>query len=289
MIKAIQIQYDENMEQMFEYASKAGFRWISVGFGTGKAKVFQNDDWKKIAPYIAGLMKKYGLRCIQTHLPCYDLRVSAEVIDDLMEIAIKRAIKTSADLGAKWCVAHPRSAVNQDYSSKAGLQQNLKAFSEYAAYARETGIGLAVENMPVFSGIFWMRFFGSDYEDLCELVDSLNDPNVSVCWDFGHAHMTKFDQEKALKYVGKRISCTHIHNNYADTDWHHAPSIGNMNWKKLMPILKEVGYEGPLTLEVNYGYENENSLSTDYGNNDMLESFISHNYNCVKYLEKFMG
>lgn len=273
MIKAIQIQHDGSMERMFESVAKAGFRYVSLGFGSTKA--FHNDDWESVAPYINQKLKENGLACVQTHLPYYDLKLSSEILVDEMEEAIKRCIRCSAELGAKVCVYHPRSSVTHDYSAKASLEDNVKVISGYNELAKKAGIGIALENLPIFPDIQHMRFYTYDYEDLCELVDAL-DENVTVCWDFGHAHLTKFDHSQGLRYVGKRLSCTHIHNNNRWDDDHNVPSVGSINWQELMPVLNEIGYEGPLTLEVTYK------------NDPTLESYTQHCYSCVEYLESLI-
>ena len=274
MIKAIQIQHDGAMEKMFGYAAKSGFKYVSLGFGSTKA--FHKDDWEETVAHIKSELEENGLVCVQTHLPYYDLRISSEILDDEMEEAIKRCIKASAMLGAKVCVYHPRSAVSKNYSSTASLQDNKKVITGYNEVAKTAGIGLALENLPIFPDIHHMRFYTSDPEDLCMLVDSFNDDNISSCWDFGHAHLTKIDHVQALKMVGKRLSCTHIHNNRQIDDDHYPPSLGTMKWEELMPVLTEIGYDGPLTLEV------------IYPNDSTLESYVEHCYSCVERLEKLM-
>ncbi len=274
MIKVFQVQHDGSMERAFEYVAKAGFKYVSLGFGSTKA--FHSDGWETVAPYIKKKLEENGLTCVQTHLPYYDLRISSEILDDEMETAIKRCIIASAELGAKVCVYHPRSAVSKNYSSSVSLEDNKKVISGYNEVAKEAGIGLALENLPIFPDIHHMRFYTSDPEDLCELVDSFNDDNISICWDFGHAHLTKIDHVQALKMVGKRLSCTHIHNNRQIDDDHYPPSLGTMKWDELMPVLTEIGYEGPLTLEV------------VYPDNSTLESYVAHCYSCAEYLEILM-
>jgi hypothetical protein len=46
MIKAIQIQHDDAMEHAFQSASKAGFKHISMGFGS--SKLFHEDNFDSV-------------------------------------------------------------------------------------------------------------------------------------------------------------------------------------------------------------------------------------------------
>ena len=59
MIKAIQIQHDSSMERMLECTAKAGFKYVSLGFGSTKA--FHQDNWQEVAPYIKSKLEENGL------------------------------------------------------------------------------------------------------------------------------------------------------------------------------------------------------------------------------------
>ncbi|MBO5369797.1 MAG: sugar phosphate isomerase/epimerase [Clostridia bacterium] len=53
-----------------------------------------------------------------------------------------------------------------------------------------------------------------------ELCDSFESENIGICWDFGHAHLASVDQLRGLQTVGKRLVCTHIHDNFGNGDDH---------------------------------------------------------------------
>ena len=54
--------------------------------------------------------------------------------------------------------------------------------------------------------------------DVFNLIKSFNSDSAVCCWDFGHANLMKMDQSYALEYLGKRIVCTHVHNNNGRDD-----------------------------------------------------------------------
>ncbi len=274
MIKALQIQHNEIMEKMFSYAKEAGFSYISLGFGS--SKLFHSDDWKEEILKIKKKLDEFGLSCIQTHLPYYNLLISAEEKDEAMEEAIKHCIKATGMLGAKYTAFHPRSSVNYDCSAIRSFKENKKDIESYIPVAKESGVIIALENLPIFPGIPKHRFYSWHYDDLCFLADSLNSENIGICWDFGHAHLTGINHETALEVVGKRLVCTHIHNNFEDSDRHLLPDAGNIEWEKLMDVLKKTDYRGPLTLEV------------DYKESKSLKSFVCHSYSCITQLEELM-
>ena len=109
------------------------------------------------------------------------------------------------------------------------------------------------------------------------IADKYAGDNIGICWDFGHAHLTGLDQVQALEYVGKRLKITHIHDNFYNNDHHIIPTIGLIEWDKIMPVIEKIGYEGPLTLEV------------DYKVNPAAESFTAFSYKAVEYLESLIN
>lgn len=273
MVKAIQIAYDEHFELKCSFAAEAGFQGISVNFND--MKDLSDKAWSEAPEKITGILNKNGLKCVQTHLPYYDLRLSAEIREEKVEEAIKNSVITSGKIGAPWCVYHPRSAITDGFMSKKALEINKKVITEYINAAVKAGTGIALENLPIFDITPKMPFYPSDYGDLCDLHDALKCDSVSVCWDFGHANMMHYDQAQAIKYLGSRIACTHIHNNFKRSDDHLPPDQGNIDWKKVMGAVNEINYSGPLTLETHCRYHDE----------ELLKSFAKHNYACLVYLE----
>ena len=257
---AIQVQYDDNFEQVMKSVGKSGYKYVSLGFGSSKC--FHHSDWEKNLARIDTVLSENSLECIQTHLPYYDLMLSAEISDPDMDRAMLRCIEASGKLGAEWCAYHMRTAINDNFSPRKSAEYAKAAIEPLANAAREHKTGVALENLPIFPGIYQYKFFSSDYEDICEINDYFNCKEIGICWDFGHAHMMKYDEVKAIRRVGNRIKATHIHNN----------SQGTIDWPGVMGAMKDV-YNGALTLEVAYNC------------NEYLDSFMAHSYDCLKYLE----
>ena len=233
-----------------------------------------DENYRKTLADIEQKLDKYGITCIQTHLPYYSLLLSLDKVDEKIETAIKNCIRLSGKLGAKWVVMHPHSGV--DFDKKQSLQDNIRDIKNYLPLAREANIMLAVENLPVFPGWSTGYHYSSDYKDLCELHDYFNnDPNLCVCWDFGHAGLTKgLDHIEALKYVGNRIKCVHMHDNFKSEDDHLVPFLGENNWHELIPALMSGGYNGSFTLEINYC------------DNQGLQGYLNYSYENICILEK---
>ena len=276
MKKAIQIPYNEFFEKKCILAKKAGFNHIAVNFYQMFGK--NDGDWSKAVFDIERILSENNIECIQCHPYYYDLLLSSEIIQDECEYAIEQAIIASARLGSKWATLHPRSAINSGFRASASLEDNKRMFSKYLECAIKHGTGIAAENLPIFWGIIpIMPFFSSNYEDLANLVDSINDDKCKVCWDFGHANLMSFNHAEAIRFMGKRIVCTHVHNNDSKEDQHLPPESGNIKWNEVIPALSETGYNGALTLETHCGYPDD----------DILESFAKYNYSCLEFIEKY--
>lgn len=271
---AIQVQYDQNVEQVLKSVAKAGYSCVSMGFGSSDC--FHKDSWEREVLRVEQLLKENGLQCVQTHLPCYDLRKSSEEVDEAMELAQLRCVMAAGRLGAQWNAYHCRTAVNFNYSPRVSIAHTKRSLEKLVACAEENHTTVAIENIPIFRGLYWMRFLGSDVEDLCQICDDFASDAICICWDFGHAHLMNHDEPKLMRTAGSRIKATHIHNNYGIEDEHAIPSVGNIDWPAVMGTLKEIGYTGYLTQELNYNVDSR------------LDSFMAHSYACGVYLDELM-
>lgn len=56
----------------------------------------------------------------------------------------------------------------------------------------------------------------------------------------------------ALKSAAKYVKCTHVHDNYLNSDSHMLPFTGKIDWKAEMAVLADAGYNGNISLELVY-------------------------------------
>lgn len=278
MKKAIQIAYDELFEFKCALASKAGFKYISANYYDMQNKT--DYEWEHAIENTKNILDKNGLSCIQIHPFYYDLLLSSEIRDEASEYAIHKAIEAGGRLGAEWVAIHPRSNLTTGLYRSKSFEDNKKDIGAYLDTAAKFGTGIAAENLLIADGITpIIPFYSWSCEDLCELVDSFSAKNIGICWDTGHANLLRFDQATAIRFMGERIRCTHVHNNFGKCDDHLTPDQGSIPWEKVMKAFSDVGYKGPLTLETHCRY-NDPAL---------LESFAKHNYECLCYLEALRG
>lgn len=273
MIKSIQIAYNELFELKCQLAAKAGFRHISVNFHD--MVDFSDRAFDAAPDHIQAILEKTGLTAVQTHLPYYSLLISAEELDDDFERKLHRSIEVGSKIGAFWNVYHPRSAINDDFSTEASFAINKRVISNYLETATKFGGGIALENLPIFGFMPIMPFYSFDYHDLCRLHDAFATENVGICWDTGHANLLHYNQANGIRAVGNRMKCTHIHNNSQRDDDHLPPDQGNIPWDAVMSAFRDIGYTGPFTLETHSPEQDPKSLA----------EFAAYNFRCLQDLE----
>lgn len=271
-MKGIQIAYDEHFEKKCRFASEVGFKYIAVNFHDMPNT--EDSDFDYALTHIPSILKKYNLEAVQTHLYCYHPYLSSEKVDEKTEHRIMREIEVSGKIGAKWCVWHPRYYVTDGYNEEKTIKISVERISGYLKQAKLYNTGIAIENLH-------SDMCCADYKELARLHDCFDQDNIGICYDFGHAHLKGFDQVEAIEFLGERIKCTHIHNNFGhNTDYHHPPDIGQIKWEPIMKALKEIGYSGPYTLETHCLYPDDDI---------MLKDFADHNFKCLQYLQRLMN
>jgi len=204
-----------------------------------------------------------GLVCPQVCLPSRGIMASCDYSDSKTEGQIEFALRTMPLLGAQWGAMQPLSAVNHGYCTEKAMEDNLQRFRKYLDFARQYGVGIAVENpMPLQEQE--IQRFCAEPETLCTFVDQLDRDNVGICWNFGHAsHLGRdsfgrdtkpeFDHAAAVEQLGSRIKAIHLSDNFGDGHWRLPPGIGKLGWfdqlPNLLAILLRSGFSGFLTLD----------------------------------------
>lgn len=85
-------------------------------------------------------------------------------------------------------------------------------------------------------------------EDFQQVLDAIPDERVGVCIDTGHFHSSGVDTLASIHNFGSRIYAVHLKDHIG------AVSVGigrgELNLKEIIGTLKDIGYQGDLTLEL---------------------------------------
>ena len=275
---AIHIPANHRMnEALVQSVKDAGFDGIALSF-YAENSILAQENWREAVHSAREMLEKVGLACVQTHLPCYAIRRPSDEANEAEARMIERGIEATAMLGAKWGAWHPRTDFNHNYNRENGIRDNVCELQRFVKTAEKFGVGIAVENLPVFPDDKEVLFFSSHYEDLIQVVDTLNSPYIGICWDTGHANLMKFNQGDALREIGSRLKILHLNSNLGNADVHTALAIGTVKWADVMPALVEIGFTGPLTQEV----------SSPYTYPELVPTTLRHHAECARWLMQFI-
>ncbi len=111
----------------------------------------------------------------------------------------------------------------------------LKEIHEHASAA---GVKMAIEPLNRFETYFVTR--GAQALALADAVS----PDVGICLDAFHMNIEEVDMVQAIKDAGDRLVDFHVADNNR-----MAAGMGAINWPEIVGALKDIGYDGALTME----------------------------------------
>ena len=189
-------------------------------------------------------LEAVGLEIYQTHgVWPYD-----DTIPEQKEAkfrAMIRSIQGTALLGAKYVVIHPVLPFgwNKSPHHEQDVQDNIDYIRKLIPYAGRYNVKIALENMPnpyVPCG---------KVEELVECIDAVNSEYLVACLDVGHSVLVGVEPALAIRVLGGRLSCLHIHDVDGKNDNHTCPGTLSVDFPAIVKALGEVGYRGEFTLE----------------------------------------
>jgi D-psicose/D-tagatose/L-ribulose 3-epimerase len=87
-------------------------------------------------------------------------------------------------------------------------------------------------------------YFLNTTEDAVKLCAEIDHPNVGILWDTFHANIEEKDPAKALRTTGGFLKHVHTCENDRGT-----PGSGHVDWKGVFGALRDMKYDGWLTIE----------------------------------------
>ncbi|MBE6554604.1 MAG: sugar phosphate isomerase/epimerase [Ruminococcaceae bacterium] len=237
-------------EKAVEYVAKAGFdAWDFSMFAMAKYDWGNNrviptghpltgQNYLSFARRLKQVGLDNGIECNQSHAPF-------PVICPEIRGLLKRAIECTAEAGGKICIIHP--------DNNKSAEENAEMYFELLPFAKEHGVKIATENM-------WnwdkekncaSKAACSHHEDFAAHIKAVNDPYLVACLDIGHAEMRGLDTDAPtmIRTLGDSLQALHIHDNDLWKDSHQLPFSMQIDFDAVIKALKEIDYQGELTLE----------------------------------------
>jgi len=118
-------------------------------------------------------------------------------------------------------------------------KRSAEMLRKAAEYAAEANVMLCPEALNRFECYLY-----NTMADLKTLVEAVDHPNLGAMYDTHHSNIEEKSQAAALKTIAPYLKHVHISENDRGT-----PGSGQVQWNDVFPTLKEIGYDGWLTIE----------------------------------------
>ena len=207
-----------------------------------------SSDWKTHAQAARAAMEESGVVAMQAHDPGL---YPQNWVDNLLSFC--------KEAGIPHVVIHPK--VQNGNSRGKFFDLNTHFYKSLIPAAERTGVGVLIENIGNYADPHYLW----NGADLRELIDRVDHPLFTACWDVGHAnhffpnHCNQYDSILAL---GDKLTALHVHDNVGDIadtrahyriDMHTLPYssyVTCVNYDAVMQGLKDIGYTGTFNFEV---------------------------------------
>lgn len=190
---------------------------------------------------IEAALKETGVRLRSF---CVDPRRS--LVDPADHEAVLSAIADAIPVaqrfkGAAMIVASGFTREGMSYEEQ--FEAAVSVLTRAAALAAQAGTVLWLE--PVYMVVNGQRMFVDTIGRGLDIVAAVDSPSLRLLADVYHSAQT---QEDFAQAIGDRMALV-AHVQVADTDGRHEPGTGSIDWKSVMSVLRERGYNGDIGLE----------------------------------------
>ncbi len=213
-----------------------------IGYDGVEVPIFDLDQakWKTWAERLDGLGLERTANTViaPEHNPVSaDPKVRAAAYDHM-----QRVVDSCATVGSS-ILCGPHQVALGVFTGKGATEDEWKRSVEHlrrvAEYAADKGVVLAEEVVNRFE-----LYHLNTPEQGIRLVDEVGHPNCKLHLDTFHAHIEEKDPAKAIRRAGSRIAHVHISENDRGV-----PGTGSVAWDETFDALRDVGYDGWLTVE----------------------------------------
>lgn len=216
--------------------------------------LFAEDD-AAFDAYFSALREKAqasGFAMAQVHAPFAS--ATGDAAEDAHRLAvIQRAIRAAGIVGSPYIVVHPALFMvkGQPDGHAQAMAYNKTMYAALLPAARAAGVKIAIENMFRYDAKAdcLAETFFSTAGEMADFLRQMDDPQLCVCLDIGHARLVGQDPAAMIRALAPWLSLLHVHDNDGLSDLHTLPYTGINDWPAICAALKEVGYAGVLSLE----------------------------------------
>jgi sugar phosphate isomerase/epimerase len=196
---------------------------------------------------VKGLIKLNRLTCTSVHSADTYVKKPEEVGKALRYG--KASINLAKHLSSPILVVHSYMSRELDRRLRAELLPRV--FGELEDYASSCRVRLAVENLS-----FYSKGYGRSLEEVNEILEAIGSRDMGVTLDFGHS------QRIHQTFMFLKEFKTKLRNIHVSSFMHGPINEATGELEAFLRELKHIGYRGPITIEMDPKYGNEEILKT---------------------------
>lgn len=217
---------------------------MEIELSSGDFRPFFEYDYFERSVEIYEFAKAHGVTISSIHLPFspFSMIDGTDPEKELFTVKLQTMImEAAAKSGIKIAVIHPSGEPYQDEERAERLEQGCKVIAQLAENAKKLGMQLALENLP-------RTCLCRTHDEMQYFLERI--PDLKVCFDMNH-NLSE-DNADYIRAVGDKIITLHVSDYDFIDERHWLPGKGKVDWKKMIEVLEEVGYNGRFLYEINW-------------------------------------
>ena len=243
---------DRDVEAALDAIAEAGFPQVEV---SGRAPHLSEPFTGKTLSEFQDRIYDRGITVRTMHAPSGRtvLGTSDEAWRKQEVELLKSYINFGGELGITDLVVHPIPGPSfvpdgENPAVPALIGDSVKrSLDDLVPVTQSAGIRINLENLPYRCNYPYLTM-----KELRPLVDNYPEESVGLIIDIGHVGILRNDPTEEITVAGNRLCGTHIHDVVGEKDDgdHRPPTLGWLDWDKILKAFADINYTGPWTFEV---------------------------------------
>ena len=223
----------EPIEVTIARLAKYGYKSIEI---SGEPEKYDTKE-------VRGLLNQYGLSCwgsVTLMFPGLCFPAADEATRSRTVKYVKDCITMVKELDGQEMTIVPGTVgkVNPDSTPEKEWDWAVEGLKEVYDHAQKAGVRMALEPLNRFE-----TYFVSRADQALALAEAVG-PDCGVCLDTFHLNVEEADMLASIRRAGPRLVDFHVADNNR-----LACGMGALNWTAIVRTLKDIGYDGALTVE----------------------------------------
>jgi len=242
------------------------------------------EPYKLDTKIIKKLLSEYQLVCTSIcgiFTPERDLSSSKSEIRTNAVKYLKDCVDMAVELGATHIIVVPSPVgkLSPDNTVEEAWEKAVESVREAGEYARSQNINFAIEALNRYE-----TYLINNLAMALKFVKEVNVSSVKIMADLFHMNIEERNNCDAIRKVSEYLVHVHIADNTRE-----AAGVGKINFAEVIQTLKEINYQGPITMEFLPSVSNPYAAAEfEEKGDDIFDSFTEQSINHIKKLEALM-